>query len=144
VRIVSTATPRAEPQAALALATLLASLRPRGVAAPCSGRLVFDLDESETTPTLDAPFRGVHYTIPFERVRSIVLPGGGGGSPGRVTAAVILGSGEQLRLEEAGDLGPENGGMLIFPGGGERAEYVAWRDVARIDFDGRDPPRLSR
>jgi hypothetical protein len=29
------------------------------------GRLVYDLDESETTETLDAPSQGVDYTIPF-------------------------------------------------------------------------------
>ena len=38
------------------------------------GRLVYDLDESETTETLDAPSRGVDYTIPFGLIASIVLP----------------------------------------------------------------------
>ena len=39
-----------------------------------AGRLVYDLDESETTETLDAPSRGVDYTIPFGRIASIALP----------------------------------------------------------------------
>ena len=47
-----------------------------------AGRLVFDLDESETTETLDAPAEGVNYTIPFGLVASIVLPGGGEGATG--------------------------------------------------------------
>ena len=36
-----------------------------------AGRLVFDLDESETTETLDAPSGGIDYTIPFGLVASI-------------------------------------------------------------------------
>ena len=40
-----------------------------------TGRLVYDLDESETTETLDAPSHGVDYTIPFGLVASIVPAG---------------------------------------------------------------------
>lgn len=96
------------------------------------GRIVFDLDESEITETLDAPSQGVDYTLPFERVASIVLPGGGRASG---AATVVLSNGERLELERAGDLGPYNGGLLIFTGAGEAAEYVPWRHVVRIDFD---------
>ncbi len=42
-----------------------------------AGRLVFDLDESETTETLDAPLQGVDYTIPFSLIASIVPEGAG-------------------------------------------------------------------
>jgi hypothetical protein len=98
-----------------------------------SGRLVFDLDESEDTETLDAPARGVHYTLPFSLVQSVVLPGGGAHTAG--PAHVFLRTGEQLRLERAGDLAPANGGMLIFTDDREPPEYVPWRDVAGIDFD---------
>jgi hypothetical protein len=97
-----------------------------------SGSLVFDLDESETTATLDAPAGGVDYTLPFDLVRSIELPGGGAGS-GR--AAVFLHSGERLELERAGDLGPNNGGLLVFAAGSNRAEFVPWRDVVRVEFE---------
>jgi hypothetical protein len=38
------------------------------------GRLVHDLDESETTETLDALSLGVDYTGPFGLIASIVLP----------------------------------------------------------------------
>src|SRR3954452_2515239 len=78
-----------------------------------AGRLVYDLDESETTETLDAPSQGVDYTIPFGLIASIVVP------PGREERArVTLQSGEELRLERAGDLGPGNAGTLIFVDGG--------------------------
>ena len=82
-----------------------------------TGRLVFDLDESETTETLDAPAQGVDYTIPFGLITSIVLPGGGEG------ARVTLANGEQLPLDRRGDLGDGNGGMLIFVDGNQRPEY---------------------
>ncbi len=99
-----------------------------------AGRLVFDLDESETTETLDAPAGGIDYTIPFGLVASVVLPDREGCGPGR-HAGVTLHSGETLELECAGDLGEGNAGMLIFTDGSESAEYVAWGDVERIDLD---------
>src|SRR5690606_26291615 len=36
-----------------------------------TGQLVYDLDESETTETLDAPANGVDYTIPFELIEIV-------------------------------------------------------------------------
>jgi hypothetical protein len=97
-----------------------------------AGRLVYDLDETETTETLDAPSQGVDYTIPFGLVASIVVPRSGEGASQR--AKVTLQSGEELQLERKGDLGVRNGGLLVFADGSERAEYVPWSDVAQIDF----------
>jgi hypothetical protein len=105
------------------------------------GRLVYDLDESETTETLDAPFQGVDYLIPFGRVASIVLPGldMAGARPARVT----LVGGEELPLELTGDLGQGNAGVLVFSGDQERPEYVPWSEVQRVDFDGPEVEALS-
>lgn len=105
-----------------------------------TGRLVFDLDESETTETLDAPAGDVDYTIPFGLVTSIALPGHEGCGDGR-HAGVTLHSGETLKLECAGDLGEGNAGMLIFTDGGDSAEYVRWLDVERIDLEPVDVRR---
>ncbi|HVG08770.1 MAG TPA: hypothetical protein VNM67_13770 [Thermoanaerobaculia bacterium] len=91
-----------------------------------AGRLVYDLDESETTETLDAPSQGVDYTIPFGLIASIVPPG--------ERARVTLHNGEELRLERTGDLGEGNAGMLIFADGRQRPEYVPWTDVEKVDF----------
>lgn len=91
------------------------------------GRLVFDLDESETTETLDAPAGGVDYTVPFGLVASVERRGG--------LARVTLHTGEELRLERAGDLGDGNAGLLVFTGDRDRPVYVAWADVARVAFD---------
>jgi hypothetical protein len=92
------------------------------------GRLVYDLDESETTETLDAPAQGVDYTIPFGVITSIALAERDG------RAMVTLANGEQLQLDRRGDLGDANGGMLIFATGNSRPEYVPWTDVERVEF----------
>jgi hypothetical protein len=103
-----------------------------------AGWLVYDLDESEVTETLDAPSNGVDYTIPFGLIAAIVLPGPEERGPQR--ARVTLHSGEVLPLELTGDLGAGNAGMLIFAAGGQRPEYVPWTDVERIDLE--SPPAM--
>jgi hypothetical protein len=103
-----------------------------------AGRLVYDLDESETTETLDAPCQGVDYTIPFGRIASIVPPGRQ--EPGAPRARVTLHDGEELQLERGGDLGDGNAGMLILLDGRQSPEYVPWTDVGRVDFD--RPPAI--
>lgn len=99
------------------------------------GRLVFDLDESEFTETLDAPAQGVDYTIPFGLIASIALPGpelrGGAARQARIT----FHRGDQLDLELSGDLGDGNAGILIFVDGRAYPEYVPWNDVQRIGLD---------
>lgn len=98
-----------------------------------AGRLVYDLDESETTETLDAPSEGVNYTIPFGFIASIVRPGRDG--QGAEGARVTLHDGGELQLERTGDLGDGNAGLLIFVEGRERPEYVPWTDVGQVDLD---------
>src|SRR6185295_9171580 len=102
-----------------------------------AGRLVYDLDESETTETLDAPSHGVDYTIPFGLIASIVPPGRAerGARRAKVILQVILHSGEELQLERTGDLGEGYAGMLIFVGGRQRPEYMPWTDVEQVDLD---------
>lgn len=103
-----------------------------------AGRLVYDLDESETTETLDAPSQGVNYTIPFGLIASIVLPGRE--EHGTQHAKVTLHNGEELQLERSGDLGEGTGGMLIFVDGSQRPEYVLWTDVEQVNF--HRPPSM--
>lgn len=103
-----------------------------------TGRLVYDLDESETTETLDAPSQGVDYTVPFGLVASITPVGPNEGGAGRAT--VTLHDGEVLPLERDGDLGAANAGMLVFIDARERPEYVPWTDIERIEFD--RPPAM--
>ena len=98
-----------------------------------AGRLVYDLDESITVETLDAPSKGVDYTIPFGLVSSIVLPGSENADD--PFARVTLRDGEELRLERRGDLGVRNAGVMIFVDGRDAPEYLLWTEVERIDFD---------
>jgi hypothetical protein len=103
-----------------------------------AGRIVYDLDESETGDTLDAPSEGVDYNIPLGQVASIVPPGPQ--ARGDQRAKVTLQSGEELQLDCRGDLGPGNAGLLIFVDGRQHPEYVSWTDVGQIDFD--RPPTM--
>jgi hypothetical protein len=97
-----------------------------------AGRLVYDLDEGETTETLDAPSQGVTYQILFGLIASIVLPEKREAERAKVT----LYSGEVLQLELSGDLGEGNAGMLIFVGAdGKQPEYVRWTEIKQIDFN---------
>lgn len=100
-----------------------------------SGRLVYDLDESETTETLDAPAGGVTYSLPFWLVASIDLSPEAGGPE---VARVALHSGEELRLEREGDLGQGNAGVLVFEDGPEPARFASFSEVARIEFDRKE------
>jgi hypothetical protein len=98
-----------------------------------SGRLVYDLDESETTETLDAPSGGIDYMIPFGKIARVSrVDGDERGGP---LVTVTLHDGEVLRLERTGDLAESNAGILIFVDGSERPEYVQWTEVDRIDFE---------
>jgi len=103
-----------------------------------AGRLVYDLDESETPDTLDAESQGVAYTLPFGLIASIVPPGRE--ERGAQRARVTLQNGEELQLERTGDLGEGNAGMLIFVDGRQRPEYVPWTDVEQVDLD--RPPAM--
>ncbi|MEM9303613.1 MAG: hypothetical protein AAGE01_15955 [Pseudomonadota bacterium] len=94
-----------------------------------AGRLVFDLDESESVETLDAPRGGINYTIPFHRIASIVPADGGR------FAVVTLVDGEQVELEPAGDLGAGNAGLLVFVESDGKPNYVPWAAVRRVELD---------
>lgn len=100
-----------------------------------AGRLVFDLDESETTETLDAPGAGVDHRIPFERIVSIER------NLEDTTARVTLTNGEALTLEAQGDLGPGNLGLLVFDEEGTSA-HVPWAEVVRIEL--REPENRAQ
>jgi len=97
------------------------------------GRLVYDLDESETTDTLDAPWRDVDYTIPFSLIASVDFPGPDGGSA--AIGRIRLHGGEALELEAAGDLDRNNAGILVFVGGDAEPQFLPWSDVARMELE---------
>lgn len=91
-----------------------------------SGRIVYDLDESEGTDTLDVTRDGIEYSVPFARVAAIKPRAAGGGT-------VTLRDGTELQVERAGDLDVKNAGVLIFAAGDTPA-HAGWREIERIDF----------
>lgn len=91
-----------------------------------AGRIVYDLDESESWEFLDGRARGVSYSIPLAGVRAIVPHEGG--------SRVFLRSGEELDLEEEADVSLGNDGIAVV-GEGDRMAYVAWERVVRVEFD---------
>lgn len=99
--------------------------------AQLGGRLVYDLDESETTDTFDVPAEGLNYQILFDQLASISPPG-----PDHPSFAVVtLRNGTRLELPPRGDLDPTHGGMLIFQAQSSAPRHVEWSAVARIDFE---------
>ena len=100
-----------------------------------AGRLVYDLDESETTETLDAQGQGVDYTIPFGLIAAVVPLG-----PDDRGARILLHGGEELELAGSADVDRRHIGLLVFTGASDGPEYVRWEEVQRIDFD--RPPAL--
>lgn len=92
-----------------------------------SGRLVYDLDESETTDFMDGDRKDVSYAIPFARV-AFLLPEPTGSS------RVILDNGNELKLEDTVDAGEDNAGVLVYTRGQEKPRYIPWKEIRRIDF----------
>jgi len=91
------------------------------------GRIVYDLDESESWEFLDGRAREIEYVIPLGMVASIV-------PQDRHSSRVILKNGEEVELEDAADVDDGNDGMLIL-GQDDRQSYVPWDEIRRIDFE---------
>jgi len=95
------------------------------------GRLIYDVDEMETMELLNGQRHDVEYSIPFARLAFLL--------PERTNSSrVVLKGGQELRLEDAVDVGRDNAGVLVFESGQEKTpRYIPWRDVRRIDFEDR-------
>jgi hypothetical protein len=93
-----------------------------------SGRLIFDLDESETWEMLHGSLNDVEYVIPFEKVRSV--------RPDRWDASVVeLVGGIELKLEDGQDVSDKNAGVAIEGDGADPEAFVAWDDVKSVTFE---------
>jgi len=90
-----------------------------------TGRLVFDMDESEGWEMLNGDINGIDFDIPFSLVASIEPMRGG-------RCLVVLTTGETLTLENSQDVGENNAGVLVFVG--RDPMYISWEDVDRIEF----------
>jgi len=92
------------------------------------GRLVYDIDESQTWEILNGKRRDVAYNIPFALIRSIE-------PRGHDASRVVLRSGEELELEGQADVGDGNAGILVFPNEGDEPTYLEWDQVSRVELD---------
>jgi hypothetical protein len=102
----------------------------RGSVTDASGRvlegpLVYDLDEAESWELLNGDRRGVEYSIPFSRIRTIERQGTRG-------SRVVLANGEILELEEGQDVSADGDGVLVRTASGEI--HVPWSDMRRVEL----------
>lgn len=92
------------------------------------GRIIFDLDESESWEILNGEKNGVEYNIPFRMVKSVAPHDSN-------TSDVTLKGGAELRLGDSQDVTEKNAGILVILDSGGTEQYLSWRNVRRIDFD---------
>ncbi len=92
------------------------------------GRIVYDMDESETFEILNGDRFDVEYEIPFGRIASI--------SPRSRNSSIIhLTNGVELRLEDSKDVCDDNDGVLVFTKGKDNPTFIEWEQIEKIDFD---------
>lgn len=92
------------------------------------GRIVFDIDESETWEILDGNAGDIDYSIPFGHIASIE-------PRGHRASLVTLRSGTEVRLEDSKDVSDENAGVLVIAGPETEPHYVSWDRVARVEIE---------
>lgn len=94
-----------------------------------SGRIVFDIDESESWEILNGDQFDVEFNIPFAIVKAIE-------PRSRNFSMVSLSTGETIRLEGGQDVSDSNDGVLIFTKGEkEDPTYLRWDEIEKIDFN---------
>jgi hypothetical protein len=111
------------------------------------GRIVFDLDESETWEFLNGnhlPARRAHPLAPWDPHRddpagiqfNVPIPLVAAIEPiDDESARLYLRDGRETVLEGETDVGEWNGGMLIYENGAGKPTYIPWKDVRRVEFD---------
>ena len=92
------------------------------------GKIVYDVDESETWEMLNGEWRDVEYSIPFALIRAVEPRDDD-------SSRVFLKSGEELVLEDSADVGEGNAGVLVIPTEGKPI-YVEWDEVKRVELEG--------
>jgi len=92
-----------------------------------TGRIIYDIDESETWDILNGRREGIDYNIPFSLIRAI--------EPiDENSSRVELADGTGLELNGATDVGGNHAGLLVLTEDG-RSTYLAWSEVQRLRFE---------
>ncbi|MCP4897522.1 MAG: hypothetical protein GY906_11170 [bacterium] len=92
-----------------------------------TGRLIWDLDESQEWEMLDGIGQDLDYAIPFAMIAALEPVGSHG-------TRVELRSGEQIELEEGQDVSERNDGVVVISESGKET-YIAFSDITRVEFD---------
>lgn len=92
-----------------------------------TGRIVYDLDESESWEMLQGDMDDVEYNIPLDMVESIE-------PSSHDSSLVVLKNGQKLELEDTQDVSDSNDGVLVISADGDET-YISWRDVKLVEFD---------
>lgn len=92
-----------------------------------TGKIIFDLDESEGWEMLDGTGQDLDYSIPFALVKALEPVGSHGSS-------VELRTGETVELEEGQDVSRDNDGIVVISDS-RKESYIPYSDVQRIEFD---------
>lgn len=92
------------------------------------GRIVYDLDESETWEILGGDRRDVEYHIPFGLITAIIPTSSD-------SSRIVLKGGEEVELEDSADVGDDNDGVLVLGDDETDPVYLPWDEIKRIDFD---------
>jgi len=96
---------------------------------PYVGRIVYDLDESESWEILNGSIRDVEFNIPFAMIARIE-------PVDHDASLVFLRNGEEIELEDGQDVSDSNDGILIYTDDSRRPDYIPWDEVESVEFDG--------
>ena len=91
------------------------------------GRLVFDLDESESWEILNGDQFDIEFNVPFDLIKSVQ-------PRSRNFSIVELVNGESLRLEASQDVSSSNDGVLVLTNGDKDRSYIPWDEIEQINF----------
>ncbi|MCB2200062.1 hypothetical protein KQI63_11695 [bacterium] len=91
------------------------------------GRIVFDLDESESWEILNGDQFDIEFDVPFSLIKSIQ-------PRSRNFSIVELSNGESVRLEASQDVSSDNDGVLVFDKGEKDPTYIPWDEIELIKF----------
>ncbi len=99
-----------------------------------TGRLVFDLDESERWEIMDGRDGKVDYAIAFGIIDTLE-------PAGRKRCKAVLINGESLLLGGSNDVNTGNGGVLIYEYNANPPTYLSWRQIKYVKFNNIDLER---
>lgn len=91
------------------------------------GKIVYDIDESESWEMLNGNSFDVEYEIPFSMIKSVT-------PRSRNASIILLRNGKKLRLDSSQDVSSSNDGILIFEDKDKDPVYIEWDNLEKVEF----------